>query len=427
MRRRGRSSPRRSPEDYDRVKREVPGPLRPLQDDARSTRARGGLAARHHDLAGRRHDPRHEPVRAAAPARPRGRREPGRRHRARRARVDASRGAHRGIRRLAEGHAQARPQARRRGRRADARARRPARRRRRLRRPGARHRRGAALGPRASVPMPDSAPRASGCRASTSSVPGTLEPRKGLVDVFDRARPPRASPRCRSSSSVPRAGATSTWRPSPTRAGVDAARILHLDDLDAADLAVVVGGALAFVAPSHDEGTGTALIEAFSLGTPVIHSDAAGVRRGVGRRRPHRADRQRGCRLRRPARRRDHVRGQRSRRWPSGSRSPGATAQGVQLARRRRTGLAAARRPLSLDGRGDRRADAAGGRAAGRRAAPRRARSALGRFLGREHAPAARAGGCTRSRDPRDPRRCRARAATSMIGSSFVFDARSTK
>ena len=31
---------------------------------------------------------------------------------------------------------------------------------------------------------------------------------------------------------------------------------------------------LAFVAPSHDEGSGTALIEAFSLGTPVIHSDA---------------------------------------------------------------------------------------------------------------------------------------------------------
>ena len=83
-----------------------------------------------------------------------------------------------------------------------------------------------------------------------------------------------ASPRSRSWSSVPRAGATSTSPTVADESGVDAGRILHLDDLDAADLAVVIGGALAFVAPSHDEGSGTALIEAFSLGTPVIHSDA---------------------------------------------------------------------------------------------------------------------------------------------------------
>ena len=30
---------------------------------------------------------------------------------------------------------------------------------------------------------------------------------------------------------------------------------------------------MAYVAPSHDEGSGTGLIEAFSLGVPVIHSD----------------------------------------------------------------------------------------------------------------------------------------------------------
>ena len=56
--------------------------------------------------------------------------------------------------------------------------------------------------------------------------------------------------------------------------GLDASRISHLEDLEAADLAVVVSRALAFVAPSHEEGSGTALIEAFSLGAPVIHSDA---------------------------------------------------------------------------------------------------------------------------------------------------------
>jgi glycosyltransferase involved in cell wall biosynthesis len=56
--------------------------------------------------------------------------------------------------------------------------------------------------------------------------------------------------------------------------GVAPVRIRHYEDLDAADLAVVLRGALAFVAPGRDEGSGTALIEAFSLGVPVIHSDA---------------------------------------------------------------------------------------------------------------------------------------------------------
>ena len=56
--------------------------------------------------------------------------------------------------------------------------------------------------------------------------------------------------------------------------GVDPRRVHHVDDLDAADLAVVLAGATAFVAPAHDAGAGTEIIEAFSLGTPVIHSDA---------------------------------------------------------------------------------------------------------------------------------------------------------
>lgn len=104
-------------------------------------------------------------------------------------------------------------------------------------------------------------------------VPGTLEPRKGLVDVL---------------AALGRVGVPEipvvvlgpeTWGDQHVamvadESGVDAARVHHLDDLDAPDLAVVIARATAFVAPSHDEGAGTSLIEAFSLGAPVIHSDA---------------------------------------------------------------------------------------------------------------------------------------------------------
>jgi glycosyltransferase involved in cell wall biosynthesis len=104
-------------------------------------------------------------------------------------------------------------------------------------------------------------------------VPGTLEPRRGLVDVFAAlARP-----------GVPEVPIVvvgpESWRDQhvvtlPAEYGLDPARIRTLDDLDAGDLAVVISGAMAFVAPSHDDGSGTTVIEAFSLGVPVIHSDA---------------------------------------------------------------------------------------------------------------------------------------------------------
>lgn len=48
----------------------------------------------------------------------------------------------------------------------------------------------------------------------------------------------------------------------------------NLGRLAPADLAVVLSRATAFVAPAHNAGSGTAIIEAFSLGTPVIHSSA---------------------------------------------------------------------------------------------------------------------------------------------------------
>jgi len=104
-------------------------------------------------------------------------------------------------------------------------------------------------------------------------VPGTLEPRKGLVDVF-AALGRRAMPEVPVVILGPDSWGDQHVATVADESGVDASRISHLEDLDAADLAVVVSRALAFVAPGHEEGSGTALIEAFSLGAPVIHSDA---------------------------------------------------------------------------------------------------------------------------------------------------------
>ena len=205
------------PDDYDRVKREVPG----LSGLYRTTLARRELAAAWQ--LGITTSPGSGMIHGTslfAPLRKHDRQadgEPGRRHGARRARVDASRGAQRGIRRLAEGHAQARPQVRRRGRRADPRARRPARQRRRLRRPRARDRGGAALGPgdRCGCRAARRAPRAA-ARVHRGS--GHARTAQGPRRRVHRARPPGRPRGAGRGRWVPRAGATSTWRPSPTRA-----------------------------------------------------------------------------------------------------------------------------------------------------------------------------------------------------------------
>jgi glycosyltransferase involved in cell wall biosynthesis len=103
-------------------------------------------------------------------------------------------------------------------------------------------------------------------------VPGTLEPRKGLVDVLT-ALGRRGVPEVPVVVLGPESWGDQQVAEVAEELGVAPARIRHLEDLDAADLAVVLRGAMAYVAPGHDEGSGTALIEAFSLGVPVIHSD----------------------------------------------------------------------------------------------------------------------------------------------------------
>lgn len=104
-------------------------------------------------------------------------------------------------------------------------------------------------------------------------VPGTLEPRKGLVDVL-AALGRRGVPEIPIVVLGPESWGDQHLITVAEEQGIAPARITRLDELDAGDLAVVIAGATAFIAPSHDEGSGTALIEAFSLGRPVIHSDA---------------------------------------------------------------------------------------------------------------------------------------------------------
>lgn len=104
-------------------------------------------------------------------------------------------------------------------------------------------------------------------------VPGTLEPRKGLVDLL-AALGRSGVPDIPLVVLGPDSWGDQHLMTVADEHGVATNRVRHLDELDAEDLAVVIDRATAFVAPSHDDASGTALIEAFSLATPVIHSDA---------------------------------------------------------------------------------------------------------------------------------------------------------
>jgi glycosyltransferase involved in cell wall biosynthesis len=101
---------------------------------------------------------------------------------------------------------------------------------------------------------------------------GTLEPRKGVVDLLTALGRPGA-PDVALVVIGPATWGEQHLATAAEEAGLAPGRVMHLDDPEPADLAAVLGGALAYVAPSHDEGSGTSLIEAFSLGTPVIHTD----------------------------------------------------------------------------------------------------------------------------------------------------------
>jgi glycosyltransferase involved in cell wall biosynthesis len=107
---------------------------------------------------------------------------------------------------------------------------------------------------------------------------GTLEPRKGLQHLIRAMAHPDAP------KDIPLViGGPDGWGDVDVagiaeQAGLPQGMVKVLGRVDDADLAVVYDRATVFVFPSLAEGFGLPVIEAMSLGTPVIHSDAPAVR-----------------------------------------------------------------------------------------------------------------------------------------------------
>lgn len=103
---------------------------------------------------------------------------------------------------------------------------------------------------------------------------GTLEPRKGLEQLI------AALAAVDNLSLVvvgPRGWGGIDVATLVERTGVAASRVHALGRLDDADLAAVLSATRALVVPSIEEGFGLPVLEAMSLGVPVIHSTSAAL------------------------------------------------------------------------------------------------------------------------------------------------------
>lgn len=107
---------------------------------------------------------------------------------------------------------------------------------------------------------------------------GTLEPRKGLQHLIEAMAHPDAPSDVPLVISGPDGWGDVDVVGIAERAGLPQDRVKVLGRVDDTDLAVVYDRATVFVFPSLAEGFGLPVVEAMSLGTPVIHSDDPAVR-----------------------------------------------------------------------------------------------------------------------------------------------------
>jgi glycosyltransferase involved in cell wall biosynthesis len=103
---------------------------------------------------------------------------------------------------------------------------------------------------------------------------GTLEPRKGLEQLLESLA---TVPDLALVVIGPAGWGGVSVGDLVARTGIDSSRVRALGRLGDADLAAVLSHARALVVPSIDEGFGLPVLEAMSLGVPVIHSTAAAL------------------------------------------------------------------------------------------------------------------------------------------------------
>ncbi|QTX05291.1 glycosyltransferase [Agromyces archimandritae] len=110
---------------------------------------------------------------------------------------------------------------------------------------------------------------------------GTLEPHRGVVDVLAALGRPGA-PAVPLLVLGPETWGEQHLQTLAEEAGMRRGMVRSMAEVDAADLAVILSRASAFIAPAHDEGDPATIIEAFACGTPVIHSDTPDYRETAG-------------------------------------------------------------------------------------------------------------------------------------------------
>jgi glycosyltransferase involved in cell wall biosynthesis len=126
-------------------------------------------------------------------------------------------------------------------------------------------------------------PSDAAARAKALSLPkeyilamGGLEPRRGITMLLEALALPGAStlPLLIVGPDDSTTGAVAS---AATAAGLPEGRVRSIAYLDDPDLAVVLANATMLVVPSLAEGFSLPVLEAFQLGTPVIHSDAPAI------------------------------------------------------------------------------------------------------------------------------------------------------